>query len=122
MLREWIAIALGGLVGTLVRHWVSSLTRAWNPAYGPLATLLVNLAGCMAIGMLFRWCADRQYSGQWWELGLRVGVLGGLTTFSSFALETVIAWQNQPWMAVALVAAHVVLGTACVLLGMYLAG
>ena len=118
VMREWIAIALGGMIGTLVRHAFNLMARAWNPAFVPLATLAVNLIGCLAIGILVRWSHDRAVHGQWWEMAIRVGVLGGLTTFSTFALDVIVAWQSRPALAAALAAAHVTFGIAAVWLGM----
>lgn len=121
MVREWLAVAIGGLLGSLARHALSSWTRGFHPSLVPLATLGVNVIGCFAIGWLFRWSLDRQLLDQWWEVGLRVGVLGGLTTFSTFGLETINAWQDRPALAVSIVAAHVGLGLLAVGLGMSVA-
>jgi fluoride exporter len=121
VLREWLAVALGGMIGTLARHALNTVVRNWNPSWLPLATLIVNVVGCLAIGWLFRWTLDRQLTNQWWEVAIRVGILGGLTTFSSFALEVVQAWQERPAIALAIVTAHLALGIVCVLVGMNIA-
>lgn len=121
MIREWIAVALGGMIGTLLRHGLNSTIRAVSPQWLPLSTLLVNIVGCFAIGWLFRWALDRQVTNSWWEVGLRVGILGGLTTFSSFALEVVSAWHVRPLVGLAIVAGHFGLGLVAVALGIGLA-
>jgi len=117
VIREWIAVALGGMIGTLVRHMLNTSIRSFSPQWLPVSTLLVNVVGCFAIGWLFRWALDRQLSHAWWEVGLRVGVLGGLTTFSAFAIEVFIAWQTRPLLGLAIVAGHLGLGLAAVALG-----
>ena len=121
VIREWLAVALGGMIGTLARHALNSLVRSWHPSWLPLSTLAVNVVGCFAIGWLFRWTSDRELINQWWEVALRVGVLGGLTTFSSFALEVVNAGHHRPSLAIAIVLGHLVLGLLCVIAGMNLA-
>lgn len=121
MIKEWIAVALGGMVGTLARHALASLVRGWQPHWLPLATLAVNVVGCFAIGWLFRWSWDRELTNQWWEVAIRVGILGGLTTFSSFGLEVVNAWHERPALAMAIMAAHLGLGLLAVAGGMLLA-
>ena len=118
MIREWMAVALGGMFGTLARHALNTLVRHWHPAWLPLSTLIVNVVGCFVIGWLYRWSSDRELTNQWWEVALRVGVIGGLTTFSSFALEVVNAWDQRPALACAIVLAHVSIGLVCVMLGM----
>ncbi len=122
MLREWIAVAIGGMAGTLLRHATTQLLGFAGQNWTILATLLVNLAGCFAIGWLAQWSEASQLGSHWWVVGLRAGVLGGLTTFSSFGLDIVRVWQNSRFeVALALIAAHVILGIAAVILGMHFA-
>lgn len=119
MVREWIAVALGGMVGTILRHGLNSVFRAIHPQSVPWATLAVNVVGCVAIGFLAKWALDRGHSDSWWEVAVRVGLLGGLTTFSSFGFEVIRYWQaDRPWMAAGTIAMHVLLGLGGVLLGM----
>jgi fluoride exporter len=122
VVREWLAVAIGGMLGSLLRYALSAWMRGVNPNLVPWSTLAVNVVGCFAIGWLFRWSLDRHLLNQWWEVGLRAGLLGGLTTFSAFGLETVVAWQQRPTLALAIVVAHVGLGLLAVVLGMALAG
>ncbi len=121
MLKEWLAVALGGMIGTVARHGLNTLAKSWNPLYSPWATLLVNVVGCLAIGWLYRWAMERNLTGHWLEIGARVGVLGGLTTFSSYALEVTHAWNVKPWLAVAILLGHIALGLTALVIGMQLA-
>ncbi len=121
MIREWFAVALGGLVGTVLRHGTVSLFTLAGSAWLPLATLAVNIVGCFAIGCVAQWSVAQQMENHWWTVAIRAGLLGGLTTFSSFGLDIVRLWQaERPEAAVGLAAAHVLLGVVAIVLGMQL--
>ncbi|MDX1925905.1 MAG: CrcB family protein [Pirellulaceae bacterium] len=120
MLREWLAVAVGGLVGTVLRHGTVGLFAIIGNSWMPVATLVVNLVGCFAIGYLAQWSSAQNLTNHWWVVGLRAGVLGGLTTFSSFGLDVVRLWQTaRPEVAIGLAAAHVLLGIGAVVAGMH---
>lgn len=122
MIREWIAVALGGLIGTVLRHSTGNLFTLIGAAGLPLATLIVNVVGCFAIGYLAQWSLAQSLENHWWVVGLRAGVLGGLTTFSSFGLDIVRLWQSaRPEAAVGLASAHIILGIGAVILGLQIA-
>ncbi len=122
MLKEWLAVALGGMLGTLARHALSGVFSLISPSWLPIATLSANVVGCFAIGVLAQWTIQQQFVGQWWVVGIRVGFLGGLTTFSSFGLEVIRMWQTERAIhSIAFVTSHLVVGLAAVALGMSLA-
>jgi CrcB protein len=84
---HWIAIFLGGGLGAMARFAVSStlLVRAGDAF--PWGTLVVNGAGCFAIGIVAALFTSSPYP-QPLRLFVVTGVLGGFTTFSAFGLET----------------------------------
>ena len=122
MVREFLAVAVGGAAGSLARYALLLLFSPLGGAWLPMATLAANLLGCLAIGFVAQWSAEAQWSEHWSAVGIRIGLLGGLTTFSSFALDALRMWQTERMLGAAwLVAAHVVLGLAAAALGVWLA-
>lgn len=91
-----IWVALGGALGATLRYLVGGWVQraAWveglrgGLALLPWGTLVVNVSGCAAIGLLAGLLEERSIASPELRLFLLVGVLGGYTTFSSFGLET----------------------------------
>ncbi|GBE25638.1 camphor resistance protein CrcB [bacterium BMS3Bbin02] len=84
-MRSFLFVGAGGAVGSVLRYWV---TRMW-PATGvgfPLGTFVVNVAGSAVLGFLVGYLGSSAHPDV--RLGLFVGVLGGFTTFSTFAVES----------------------------------
>ena len=84
----YVLAALGGVVGALAR-WGVGTALPGSPGSWPWATLLVNLTGCLLLGALLAGLATRSPEPPWARPFLGVGVLGGFTTFSAFAVEVV---------------------------------
>ena len=96
-------VALGGALGALGRYGLSEALTT-SPGQLPLATLLTNLSGCLALGVL----AGARPDAPWLRPFLGTGVLGGFTTFSAFALESDRLLAAAPVVAVV----YLVLSTA----------
>ena len=82
VMRNILLVGLGGAVGAMLRYGVTLLCNALNWSSN-LGTFLVNIAGSFAMGLLVSCCGQSP-----WLLMATVGICGGFTTFSSFALET----------------------------------
>jgi CrcB protein len=78
-----LQIALGGAVGSLARYGIDQ-TLPWSDGF-PWATLIINVVGALAIGVVATTVVDMR---PWVRPVVIVGVLGGFTTFSAFALQT----------------------------------
>ena len=121
MIKVVLAVAVGGALGSVLRF----LTSAWVVAHWPrhyfLATLAVNLLGCFAIGALSAFFLTRTELPLALRIGLTAGVLGGLTTFSSFSLEVLQLLENGRFgTALALLLASVAGGLLAAWAGMTL--
>lgn len=84
-LSEIAAVALGGAIGAVSRFLIQNCALA--PFAKHIHTLGVNLTGCFLIGVV--WALLTQFGApQWVQRFLIAGLLGGYTTFSAFALDT----------------------------------
>ena len=128
-------VIFGGGFGAWLRYLTS---RVWMRLVGPVvatafpwATLTANVAGSLAMGLLVGWMARHGapgaapfgigWSGEHWRLLLGVGVLGGYTTFSSFALEFALFVQRgNLGLAALYVGASLVAGFAALFGGLYI--
>lgn len=81
-------VAAGGAGGTLLRFAVSQWVNGRWPQHSHVAILLVNLVGCLLIGYLYGLFLSRPDIPLEVRAGLTVGVMGGLTTFSTFSMDT----------------------------------
>ena len=100
----YLLTALGGALGALAR-WTVGEALPPSPGGWPWATLLVNLTGCFLLGVLIAVLAARSPEPAWVRPFLAVGVLGGYTTYSTFAVEVVDLADDG---ALALAAGYVV--------------
>jgi len=95
--KTWIAVAIGGALGSMARHAVNHVVHAYGLATRfPAATLVVNVTGCFAIGVLAGLLASERIALRfYWREFIFVGLLGGFTTFSTFGLDTFVLARTQ---------------------------
>lgn len=115
------AIAVGGALGALSRHWLNeTIGNAVGRGF-PFGILTVNVLGSLLIGILFIVFEQRAGSSALRQ-GLLVGFLGSLTTFSTFSLDNVRMLEaGQPGQALINIGVNVVLCIAAALAGILIA-
>ncbi len=86
-MTKLILLLGGGALGTLFRYLISGLPYKYTDSIFPWGTLLVNIIGAFLIGLIWGVFEERGISPQV-RTFIFIGILGGFTTFSSFALET----------------------------------
>ena len=118
-----LAIAVGGGTGALLRHVVNHVVQARFGASFPLGIFLINVVGCLAIGIVAGLIASaRIHVGEVGRAFIVVGILGGFTTFSSFGLDTfTLARGGQIGAAAVNAVGQLALGLVAVWVGYALA-
>ena len=115
-------ISLGAIPGAYARYMMNRVAAQWFGTAFPFGTLIVNVVGCVLIGVVGTMVTGRLIERpEVVRLVLMVGFLGSLTTFSSFAWETNSLFADGAWVrALANIGFSVVAGLAGVRLGMLL--
>ena len=117
-----LAIALGGAVGALGRHFVNVGMAAWVGLGIPWGTLIVNIGGSFAMGVLVHAMATSWTVSPELRALLTVGGLGAFTTFSTFSLDAGVLYERgQVMFAAAYVLASVVGAIGALVVGLRLA-
>lgn len=113
-----LAVAAGGALGAAGRYLlVDACARLLGRAF-PWGTLAVNATGSLLMGLALALAIERGALAEPWRAGLIAGVLGGFTTFSALAGETlVLVEQQRLGLAAANVLAHLTLCAGAVVLG-----
>jgi CrcB protein len=119
---EYLWVGIGGFAGANARYGLGRLLVDRVASGFPVITLLVNLSGSLLIGLLLTLLAERFVSDPAWRLLGVVGFLGGYTTFSTYAFETVTLIEHgHPGRALAYVLASNLLGILACAAGIVLA-
>lgn len=115
------AVAAGGAVGAVARYGTALGAVAIFPRFPPAGTLVVNVVGCVLIGVLMVFAQAGSISELQRQLWV-TGALGALTTFSTFGWQTIeLAREHRYQLAVINVVANLLLSLLAVLLGIWLA-
>jgi len=111
-------VALGGSLGAVSRYLLGLVASAWWGDSFRYGTLLVNVLGCLVIGILAG-IGLNKLSEPVQQFAV-IGVLGSLTTFSTFGHDTLELFQRQPLLALGNIGANVIVGLGAVALGYWL--
>ena len=119
-LKILLLVGAGSFIGGVCRYLISLLFVHKQPQGFPWATLIVNVLGCLLIGMLVGY-AERWHLSKEVRLFMATGILGGFTTFSSFSNETIILFHNGYYSyAIIYVAASLLIGLGVTFVGFYM--
>lgn len=91
LFKNILLVAAGGMMGSVLRYLVSTVVK--HEGF-PSATLIVNLAGSLFIGLIMGYLAQKHHLGDW-RLFLATGICGGFTTFSAFSWESLQLLEQQ---------------------------
>lgn len=118
MFNSILAISIGAAIGAVGR-WLLSLWLNKVFVFIPLGTLVANLVGGYLIGVAFALFANHPSWSAEWRLLFITGFLGGLTTFSTFSIETVGLLQQEKWLWAAMqISLHVLGSLVMTLMGL----
>ncbi|HEX7893416.1 MAG TPA: fluoride efflux transporter CrcB [Terriglobales bacterium] len=95
--KDILVISIGAIFGANAR-WIISryLAKVIGPVF-PYGTLVINVVGSFIVGFFMVWATERVLLDPRWRLLVVVGFCGALTTFSSFAFETMAYFEHGQW-------------------------
>ena len=120
-MNNLLLVAAGGALGASARHLVGVASLRASGSGFPVGTLVVNVVGCLAMGILAGLFATRIQGSEALRLLLATGFIGGFTTFSAFSLDFTVLWdRGEVLLALGYVAMSVVLSLAGLAAGLWL--
>jgi CrcB protein len=122
-MKPVLLVGLGGFIGSILRYlviiWSQDIFKGLS---FPLGTLIVNITGCLILGLLNGWAENHQFFTSQIRLFMFVGILGSYTTFSTFSYETIKLLQNgDTFQALLNVAIQVTVGLLAAFIGFQIA-
>jgi CrcB protein len=113
-----VGVALGGALGASARYSLDRFIEERSESLFPWATFVINITGCLLIGILTVQLVDRHHIPAWIRVGVVVGVIGGYTTFSTFSQESFSLFESRDiGVALAYIAGSVIVGILAVYAG-----
>lgn len=114
----YLFIATGGAIGACLRFFMTGLMNSWFGKGFPFGTLAVNVIGSFFLATLYGLIERGDIADQPFRALIGVGMLGALTTFSTFTVETLTLLDNGLWVKAA---ANILLNVCACLLAAWLA-
>jgi len=122
MIKNFLIVGLGGGAGSILRYAVQKVFQAQSVSSFPTGTLLVNIAGCFLIGILWSLVSRTLTWNEEMKLLLMTGFCGGFTTFSAFTLEGIgLLKDNKAALFFIYLTASVVGGLLATVIGIRIA-
>jgi len=94
-----LLVAVGGAIGSVLRFLTSIAATQWLGAEFPYGTLIANLSGAFVIGLVQQIGTESLLISDNTRIFLTTGMMGGLTTYSTFSYETVRLMETNAWTA-----------------------
>ncbi|WMC10788.1 fluoride efflux transporter CrcB [Oceanimonas pelagia] len=116
-MKTLLFIALGGAIGAVLRFVITDVMGRLLGRSFPFGILTVNLIGSLLMGIMFVLVQQQVISAHSWRPFMMVGMLGALTTFSSFSLDTVLLLEHGQWFKAGL---NVCLNVVCCMMFTFL--
>jgi fluoride exporter len=121
MIRTLLIVGSGGFIGTVLRYLVQVYAGKIMNSTFPLGTLLVNIAGSFLIGVIYAFAEKGNLMNSEWRIFLAVGICGGFTTFSTFAMDNLNLMKDNSLLQLMLyTGGSLFLGIMAVYLGIIL--
>ncbi len=121
MIRTLLLIGLGGSIGSILRYLTSVVIEKYYATIFPLPTLIINILGCLLIGIIMGLLEKNQANDSAMKWFLVTGFCGGFTTFSAFGYENIRLLQNgNIFLALVYISTSIILGLGSVWLGFLL--
>jgi fluoride exporter len=95
--REYFWVSLGGISGACARYFLSRFTAKLAGTSFPWGTLLINVSGSFVLGLFLVYTTERVFVDTRWRLLVAIGFCGAYTTFSSYAYESMVYFQQGNW-------------------------
>ena len=121
MIKTLFLIGLGGGIGSVLRYLTSVVIEKYYATVFPLATLIINIFGCLLIGIIMGVLEKNQVTDSAMKWLLVTGFCGGFTTFSAFGYENIRLLQNGSiFLPFVYISCSIILGLGSVWLGLNL--
>lgn len=93
-MQKILLVGIGGFIGSILRYVISKGSSNIFGGQFPYGTLIVNVLGGILIGFIFELSSSTDFISPNTRLLLTTGIMGGLTTFSTFSYETITFFSN----------------------------
>ena len=97
-LKPYLWISLGAVVGAVTRYAVGRFAARAISTEFPYGTLFINITGSFILGLFLTWTTERVLADPRWRFIVAIGFCGSYTTFSSYAYETIVYFEQGHWL------------------------